>query len=200
MILPGMIGQSQLRAGMKSALIILSCLFASRFLCVRAYRLCIPNEHWWGAFSVLCLAGVVLHWHMIDRYMVSLCLASICFLLCFALLVSATLTWLVAWLSCLPCRTWCNIIIMSLYLLKACNVIPRHAIEAVLPPLNNDIPRGHYFHIRLSHQCNIIIIISAQSDNSELLNEHCCTTSEKSWRTQAVLGQKCLIFVIHQTR
>jgi hypothetical protein len=31
MILPGMIGQSQLRAGMKLALIILSCLFASRF-------------------------------------------------------------------------------------------------------------------------------------------------------------------------
>jgi hypothetical protein len=36
MILPGIIGQSQLRAGMKSALIILSCLFASRFLCVHA--------------------------------------------------------------------------------------------------------------------------------------------------------------------
>jgi hypothetical protein len=36
MILPGMIGQSQRRAGMKSALIILYCLFASRSLCVRA--------------------------------------------------------------------------------------------------------------------------------------------------------------------
>jgi hypothetical protein len=36
MILPGMIGQSQHRAGMKSALIILSCLFASRFPCARA--------------------------------------------------------------------------------------------------------------------------------------------------------------------
>jgi hypothetical protein len=38
--------------------------------------------------------------------------ASICLLHCFALLVSAHLTWLVAWLSCLPCRTWCNIIII----------------------------------------------------------------------------------------
>jgi hypothetical protein len=36
MILPGMIGQSQQRAGMKLALIILSCLFASRFPCARA--------------------------------------------------------------------------------------------------------------------------------------------------------------------
>jgi hypothetical protein len=38
---------------------------------------------------------------------------SICLLLCFDLLVSAHLTWLVAWLSCLPCRTWCNIIIIN---------------------------------------------------------------------------------------
>jgi hypothetical protein len=36
MILPGMIGQSQQRAGMKLALIILSRLFASRFPCDRA--------------------------------------------------------------------------------------------------------------------------------------------------------------------
>jgi hypothetical protein len=36
MILLVMIGQSQLRAGMKSALIILSCLFASRFTFARA--------------------------------------------------------------------------------------------------------------------------------------------------------------------
>jgi hypothetical protein len=36
MILPGMIGQSQLRAGIESALIILSCLFASRFPCGRS--------------------------------------------------------------------------------------------------------------------------------------------------------------------
>jgi hypothetical protein len=36
MTLPGMIGQSQLRAGMKSALTILSCLFASRLPCARA--------------------------------------------------------------------------------------------------------------------------------------------------------------------
>jgi hypothetical protein len=36
MTLPGMIGQSQLRAGMKSALIILSCLFASRLPCAHA--------------------------------------------------------------------------------------------------------------------------------------------------------------------
>jgi hypothetical protein len=40
--------------------------------------------------------------------------ASICLLLCFDLLVAAHLTWLVAWLSCLPCRTWCNIIIIAL--------------------------------------------------------------------------------------
>jgi hypothetical protein len=45
MILPGMIGQSRLRAGMKSALIIPSCLFASRFLSVRAWRLCFPKKH-----------------------------------------------------------------------------------------------------------------------------------------------------------
>jgi hypothetical protein len=32
----GMIGQSQQRAGMKSALIILACMFASRFPCARA--------------------------------------------------------------------------------------------------------------------------------------------------------------------
>jgi hypothetical protein len=36
MTLPSMIGQSQPRAGMKSALIILSCLFASRFPCAHA--------------------------------------------------------------------------------------------------------------------------------------------------------------------
>jgi hypothetical protein len=36
MILPGMIGQYQQRAGMKLALIILSCLFASRFPRTRA--------------------------------------------------------------------------------------------------------------------------------------------------------------------
>jgi hypothetical protein len=36
MILPGMIGQSRQRAGMKLALIILSYLFASRFPCARA--------------------------------------------------------------------------------------------------------------------------------------------------------------------
>jgi hypothetical protein len=48
-------------------------------------RPCLEVMHRRGAFSVLCLSGVVLHWHMIDRYMVLLCLASICFLLCFAL-------------------------------------------------------------------------------------------------------------------
>jgi predicted ATP-grasp superfamily ATP-dependent carboligase len=42
-----------------------------------------------SAFPELCLVGVVLYWHMIDRYMVSLCLASICLLLCFTLLVFA---------------------------------------------------------------------------------------------------------------
>jgi hypothetical protein len=36
MILPGMIGQAQQRAGMNSALILLSCLFASRFPCAHA--------------------------------------------------------------------------------------------------------------------------------------------------------------------
>jgi hypothetical protein len=36
MILPGTIGQSQRRAGMKLAFIILSCLFAFRFPCARA--------------------------------------------------------------------------------------------------------------------------------------------------------------------
>jgi hypothetical protein len=49
---------------------------------------------------------------MIARYMVSLCLASICLRLCSDLLVFAHLMWLVAWLSCLPCHTWCNIIII----------------------------------------------------------------------------------------
>jgi hypothetical protein len=44
--------------------------------------------------------------------MVSLCLASICLLLCPALRVFVHLTWLVAWLSCLPCRIWCKIIII----------------------------------------------------------------------------------------
>jgi hypothetical protein len=61
MILPSMIGQSQRRARMKSALITPSCLFASRFFCVRAWRLCLPFKHRRGAFPVLCLAGVVLH-------------------------------------------------------------------------------------------------------------------------------------------
>jgi hypothetical protein len=45
MVLPGMIGQSQLRVGMKSALIILSCLFASRFPCARAYQLRFLHKH-----------------------------------------------------------------------------------------------------------------------------------------------------------
>jgi hypothetical protein len=36
MILPGFFGLFRLRAGMKSALIILSCLFASKFPCARA--------------------------------------------------------------------------------------------------------------------------------------------------------------------
>jgi hypothetical protein len=87
-------------------MIIPSCLFASRFLCVRAWRLCFLKKHWWGAFPMLCLANVVLHWLMFGSYMFSLCLASICLLLCSAVLVFAHLTWLVAWLSCHPCRTW----------------------------------------------------------------------------------------------
>jgi hypothetical protein len=45
--------------------------------------------------------------------MVLLCLASICLLLCPALRVFVHLTWLVARLSCLPCRIWCKIIISS---------------------------------------------------------------------------------------
>jgi hypothetical protein len=76
-------------------------------------RLCItvafPYKHWRDAFPLLCLVGVVLH--TFQRYMVSLCLASICLLLCPASSVFVHLTWLVAWLSCLPCRTWCKIII-----------------------------------------------------------------------------------------
>jgi hypothetical protein len=46
------------------------------------------------------------------RCMVWLCLASICLLLCPALLFIVHLAWLVAWLSCLPCRIWCKIIII----------------------------------------------------------------------------------------
>jgi hypothetical protein len=41
--LPDMIGL--FRAGMKSALIILSCVFASRFPCARTERLCFPHKH-----------------------------------------------------------------------------------------------------------------------------------------------------------
>jgi hypothetical protein len=44
--------------------------------------------------------------------MVLLGLASICLLLSPALRVFVHLTWLVAWLSCLPCRIWCKIIII----------------------------------------------------------------------------------------
>jgi hypothetical protein len=85
---------------------------------------------------MLCLAGVVLH--TFERYIVSLCLASICLLLCPALLVFVHLTWLVAWLSCLQCRIWCKSIIIIIMAfpfvrstctfwgwLRACNNCPR---------------------------------------------------------------------------
>jgi hypothetical protein len=39
-------------------------------------------------------------------------LINTCLLLCPALLVFAQLAWLMAWLSCLPCRNWCYIIII----------------------------------------------------------------------------------------
>jgi hypothetical protein len=51
--------------------------------------------------------------HTSESYMVSLCLALLCLLLGPALLAFAHLAWLVAWLSCLPCRNWCNIIIIT---------------------------------------------------------------------------------------
>jgi hypothetical protein len=35
----------------------------------------------------------------------------VAFALCFALLQFAHLAWFVAWLSCFPCRNWCNVII-----------------------------------------------------------------------------------------
>jgi hypothetical protein len=45
MFCPGMIGQSQLRSRIKSAQIILSCLFASRFPCAHAWWLCFRHKH-----------------------------------------------------------------------------------------------------------------------------------------------------------
>jgi hypothetical protein len=48
------------------------------------------------------------HWVRYARFHVA-------FALCFALLLYAHLTWLVAWLSCLPCRNWCNIIIIKAF-------------------------------------------------------------------------------------
>jgi hypothetical protein len=61
----------------------------------------------------VCGGGPVIFMRTAYIYMVSLCLASICLLLCPALRVFAHLTWLVAWLPCLPCRIWCKIIIIT---------------------------------------------------------------------------------------
>jgi hypothetical protein len=94
MILPGMIDQSQLRAGMKSALIIFYCLFASRFPYARAYRLCFPISIDGVLFP--CFDWQALYSTSL-RFLVSLRLASMCLLLCPALLVSVHLAWLVAW-------------------------------------------------------------------------------------------------------
>jgi hypothetical protein len=35
----------------------------------------------------------------------------VAFALCVALLQFAHLAWFVVWLSCIPCRNWCNVII-----------------------------------------------------------------------------------------
>jgi hypothetical protein len=96
----------------KSALIILSCMFASRFPAP------VPSG---GATSIAI--GWVSAWlHCAEgggvdtfyTFLVHYVWFHIAFALCFALLLDAHLAWLVAWLSCLPCRNWWNIIIIIL--------------------------------------------------------------------------------------
>jgi hypothetical protein len=71
-----------------------------------------------------------------------LCLALKCLLLCPALRVFVHLTWLVAWLSCLPCRIWCKIIIIIAspycFLGAACQWQPAGAAAAAEPDIPYD--------------------------------------------------------------
>jgi hypothetical protein len=53
-----------------------------------------------------CLSACFASSHC-ELFLGTKCLVSRCLALCFALLLYAHLTWLLAWLSCLPCRNWC---------------------------------------------------------------------------------------------
>jgi hypothetical protein len=61
--------------------------------------------------AIPCAEGVVVD--TFERYLVRYVWFHVAFTLCSALLLYAHLAWLVAWLSCLPCRDWCDIIIIA---------------------------------------------------------------------------------------
>jgi hypothetical protein len=95
------------------------CLEGVVFHTFETYMVPLPGCWGYNAFND-CEKGDVVN--PVENYLVRSFWFHVALTLGFALLLHAHLVWLVAWLSCLPCRNWCNIIIIivSLCLASLC--------------------------------------------------------------------------------